>query len=343
MSIKCALAVAVVFGATFHSHAQEAEARAALIAAREAAEVYPEEAAAHLRKAWGVAQALPSSSKARRQIEAEAERRLRTIDPRGKRMMSARHRSANDLARLLRDYSRAGWKETAVEIIRLIRALDPHVRRDDVTAILKEMTAAEKGAAESVEQAESGESTAIIEWFRDGRVMFREKPWFFSPDTICSPPYPSSEWGLRDGSLLVSSTSVQGDVHIEIEMLTGDMGRAGFCWNFPGSGQGSQPYYILELEDVEAGKLVRFGLMRDEWEELTEIVEVKMDPFKRHEFVPVTIDMNTDTLTVNVGGMEKPIEVEAEFDMDGNLALLVSGSTENRLGAFFRKLKVELK
>ena len=53
--------------------------------------------------------------------------------------------------------------------------------------------------------------------------------------------------------------------------------------------------------------------------------------------------MNTDTLTVNVGGMEKPIEVEAEFDMDGNLALLVSGSTENRLGAFFRKLKVELK
>jgi len=337
MSIRCAVVLSAFLAVADRGHAQEGDARAALIAAQGIAEDDPEQAAALLRQALGKVQAMPASSKARRKLESEIDRLLRVVDPNSKRLAKLRSKAATDLVRYLRDYARDEWRDTAMELIRLINQLDPYVTRDEVDALQTELTMA--GAAE----AKAVGSAPIVEWFRDGALMFREKAWLFSDDMVCSPPFPSSEWGLRNSGLLISPSEVQGDVHIELEILTGVLGRAGFCWNLPGRGQGTKPYYIVELEDVEAGKLLRFGLMRESWEPLTKVVELKMDPFKRHEFVPVTISMNDAVVSVKVGEMAAPIEAPAEFAMNGHLALFVPGSTDNRQGSFFRGLKVEVR
>lgn len=337
MRIPSSLAAAVALGAALPSPAQEIKVRAALIAAKEAAAADPEGAAGLLREAWGKAQNMPSSSKQRSTFEAEVDRLLRDLDPNAGRLMKARNKAADELARVVPKYANAGWKRTTLEIVDLIRALDPDVLRPEVDDVVAKLTPGEAAVSTS-----SSESPVIMEWFREAKTMFRETPWMFSPDTIGSPPFSAAEWGLRPSALLVSSRTLAGDARVRVEILTGELGKAAFCWNLPTRGQGRKPYYIVNIEDVERGKILHFGIMKDSgWEKLAESVALDMDPHKRHDWVPVAIELRAETIAVKAGAMEKAIEVAADFDTNGHPALLVPGDTHNRSGAHFRGLVIE--
>ena len=144
-------------------------------------------------------------------------------------------------------------------------------------------------------------------------------------------------------SMWGGANCLAGDVRVAVEIMTGELGKAAFCWNLPTRGQGRKPYYIVNIEDVEKGKILRFGIMKSDgdWEQLAESVTLEMAPQKRHDWVSVEIELRAERIMVKAGDMEKPLEVAADFDTNGHPALLVPEDTQNRSGAHFRALQID--